>query len=607
MAGASPPWHRQFNTSLLVGAREPAGGVGYADPPIRTDRMHRGSRRGSTAVAMNDLAIASDDADGTEVAAGDDQDLARRRLSARLAAGVFAAYLLGAFVYLIIAFDDRFWFIGDDWGMLVDRSLSDPVGWFTPQNSHWSTVPTVSYVVLFKLFGLRTYLPYAIVVMVAHLVLVVLLRLVMRRAGVGPWTATIVAATFVLYGTGQQNIWFAIQISMVTSMVCGVGHLLLADHDGPFDRRDALGLAVGAVGIMASGVGPPLVAMVGLAVLIRRGWRLALIHTVPLAALYGLWSLWQKPLEQGTDAVGGDVGALVRFVRSAVIGVFEGIGQHAVVAALLAVLLVAGLVLAWAPLRGAELRRRMAAPLAMVVGGLLVLASAGSQRYLMGEEFARSSRYVAMGTALVLPALAVAAAGFIQRWRYSAPIVLGLVVIGVPGNIAALGDIDQGALTRYQAEQEFLLGAAQSPTLKDVAPDALPYPGEGSHQVTAAFLLQAKRDGRLPEPPPLTDKTRDKIETRLLMSQSAYGVELPGEQCRTYTEPIEVQPDEGERFAFDGAVVIAHAPEDADAYLGATSYSSTWSGRVVTTQRPHQKFQISAVGSAPTFVWCTTS
>jgi hypothetical protein len=346
------------------------------------------------------------------------------------------------------------------------------------------------------------------------------------------------------------------------------------------------------------------VAMVGLAVLIRRGWRLALIHTVPLAGLFFVWSLWQRPLE-GNEAVGGNLPALARFVVSAVVGVFEGMGRSPVVAAALGVLLIAGLVLAWAPLRGDELRRRIAAPLAMVVGGLLVLTSAGSQRYLMGEEFARSSRYVAMGTALVLPALGVAAAAFIRRWRISAPLVFAVVLIGVPGNIAALGDVSAGATARYQAQQRFLLGAAASPTLKDVAPDALPYPGEGIHQVTAEFLLHAKKLGRLPDPPPLTDNDRDKIETRLRLSQTAFGVELPGESCQTYTEPLIVEPDLGDRFAFDGAIVVAHEPDGAEAFAGATSYSSQWSGRVLIVQRPHQRFQISPNGDAPSFVWCT--
>lgn len=202
--------------------------------------------------------------------------------SARAAAVTFAAYLAVALVWLIVVAGDKHWFIGDDWGMLVERSLGDPVGWFAAQNTHWSTVPTVTYLGLFKIFGLHGYVPYMAAVVVAHLVLAVLLRTVMRRVGVGPWVATIVAGSFVLYGTGQQNVVFAIQISMVTSMVFGVGHLLLADHDGGFDRRDAVGLGLGLLAIMASGVGPPMVMMVGVFVLLRRGWRLALIHTVPV-------------------------------------------------------------------------------------------------------------------------------------------------------------------------------------------------------------------------------------------------------------------------------------------------------------------------------------
>jgi hypothetical protein len=559
---------------------------------------------------MNDVAVATDDDGGGTGAPppGDAGDAAaqRTRRHAQAALAVFAAYLVGAFVYLLISFDDRYWFIGDDWGLLVDRSLTDPLGWFVPQNSHWSTVPTVAYLAIYKVVGLRSYLPYAATVMVLHLTLAALLRVVMRRVGVGPWMATIVAGTFVLYGTGQQNIWFAIQISMVASMVFGVAHLILADHDGPFDRRDALGLAAGALGLMASGVGPPLVAMVGVAVLIRRGWRLALVHTVPLAALFVLWSLWQHPLDQGSAEIGTNLGSLAQFVRSALVGVFEGMGQSSVVAALLAVLLVVGLVLAWSPLRGEELRRRTSAPLAMAIGAVLVLASAGSQRYALGAEFARSSRYVAMGTALILPALGVAAAAIAHRWRYAAPVVVIVVLVGVPGNIAALGDIDQGALTRYRAEQEFLLGAVESPTASDVARDVYPYPGEGTHQVTVGFLIDSAATGKIPAPPPLTDKTRDKIETRLLMSQGAYGEALAGETCTTHTEPLVVEPDLGDRFAFNGAVTIAHGVGDApDAFAGGTSYSSQWSGRILTVQRPHQRFLVSAVAPATTFEWCT--
>ena len=46
---------------------------------------------------------------------------------------------------------------------------------------------------------------------------------------------------------------------------------------------------------MCSGVSLVMVAVVGLAVLIRRGWKAAAFQTVPLAAMYGTWYLVTDP------------------------------------------------------------------------------------------------------------------------------------------------------------------------------------------------------------------------------------------------------------------------------------------------------------------------
>ena len=81
------------------------------------------------------------------------------------------------------------------------------------------------YRVLFNLFGLRSYVPYQCVVVVAHLTTAILLRVVMRRAGVRPWTATIVASVFVLFGPGEENIVWAFQIGFVGAVMFGLMQL----------------------------------------------------------------------------------------------------------------------------------------------------------------------------------------------------------------------------------------------------------------------------------------------------------------------------------------------------------------------------------------------
>src|SRR4029079_6783938 len=134
--------------------------------------------------------------------------------------------------------------------------------------------------------GLHHYWTYQALLVATHVAVVVLLRVVLRRAGVRPWTATLVALSLLLFGAGSQNLVWAFQIGFVGSMAFGLGQVLLLDHEGPVDRRDVFGLGLGLLAIMSSGIGVSMVVVAGVAALLRRGWRVALLHTAPLAAAY---------------------------------------------------------------------------------------------------------------------------------------------------------------------------------------------------------------------------------------------------------------------------------------------------------------------------------
>ena len=133
----------------------------------------------------------------------------------------------------------RAWFVADEWDFLVHRSATSASDLFRPHNEHWSTIPILIYRALFQIFGLRAYVPYLLLVVSLHLVLAWLLWLVMRRAAVHRvdrrrrrWCC------FILFGSGHDNVLFAFNITFDGSLVFGVAQLLLADHDGPIDRRD---------------------------------------------------------------------------------------------------------------------------------------------------------------------------------------------------------------------------------------------------------------------------------------------------------------------------------------------------------------------------------
>jgi hypothetical protein len=148
---------------------------------------------------------------------------------------------------------------------------------------------------------------------------------------------------------------------------------LLADHDGGIDRRDWLGLLAGFAGLLCSSVALTMIGVVALATLVRRGWRIALLHSAPLAVVYALWFRAFRDSKTADD-VGythydlSSPGQVVRFVITGVSAAFDGMGQLPGVAWLLGALLVAGLVLAWRRFGWTDRRKCLALPCALLVG-----------------------------------------------------------------------------------------------------------------------------------------------------------------------------------------------------------------------------------------------
>ncbi|MBV9950526.1 MAG: hypothetical protein JO291_01145, partial [Acidimicrobiia bacterium] len=182
--------------------------------------------------------------------------------SGRIALIVFAIAIALAFP-LILYLGSFSWFLRDEWLFLAGRKLGSLNDLFRPHaRTHWSTLPIIWYRLAFRIVGLRSYLPYQAAVVALHLAIVVLLRAVMRRAGVGPWMATVGAAPFILFGPGSQNILWAFQVGFTGSIVLGLVQLLLGSHEGDVDRRDLLGIGAGVLGLMCSGVGVTMVLVV---------------------------------------------------------------------------------------------------------------------------------------------------------------------------------------------------------------------------------------------------------------------------------------------------------------------------------------------------------
>ncbi len=416
--------------------------------------------------------------------------------SARSALIVFLSAEVVALVYYMVI-SRKMWFFLDEWDFIAARTGGNLGDLFRGHHEHWVTVPVLVFRGLWWVFGLRTYRPYQLVIVLLHLGAAFLVRTVMRRVGVRPWIATVVAVVLVFFGSGYQNIVLPFQMTLVGSLVFGLVQLLLATHDGPFDRRDLLGLAAGAAGIMCSAVGVTMVVVVGIAVLIARGWRPALVHTLPLGALYVVW--YEVIGNQGFATYKANAADVVRFVIDLLGATFTALGHYRPVGILLGAILVVGLVVAWSPLDRATLRRKAAMPLALLIGAVLLLVLTGIGR-AGSSALKEKSRYLHLVAAMLLPALGVAADALIRRWRALLPVVLAALLVGIPGNLHAISRYMKTPLITGQARYErFMLSLPYVPIAKDSPRGIVPDP-QLAHFVTLGWLLDGAKSGRIPKP-----------------------------------------------------------------------------------------------------------
>ncbi len=429
------------------------------------------------------------------------------------------------------------WFFGDEWEFLGGRGLvGGHPGLFSPHNEHWSTPPILVYRALYSLFGVRSYLPYVIVLAAVHLVAAHLLWRVMRRSGADAAVATALAAVFVFLGAGSENILWAFQIGFIGSVACGLGAILLVDHEGPFGGRDVAGWAVLVVGLMCSGIGVPMVAVAAVTVLLRQGRRQGVagrsdtgrrpfdrlgLGRLGLGRLglgrLGLGRLGLGRLGWGRAALTVSVPAAVYVVWLRLAG-REGLGGRSydqlsklssyvwtgvsnalastVGSTLMAVLVLAGVV-AWMVWRRHLAVSRAAPAFACALGVALLFVVFALGRAGLGTAQAKASRYVYLAIALVLPVVGLMLTDLAARGRAIRAAVLTLVAVVMVYNAALLGDHARVEAVRERRVKGTLLAAADMAVRGEPMVGAVPDPTYDP-DVTIDILRRMQRDGKLP-------------------------------------------------------------------------------------------------------------
>ena len=242
---------------------------------------------------------------------------------------------------------------------------------------------------------------------------------------------------------------------------------------------------------------------------------------------------------------------MLSFVWTGLSTVFREMGQVPGVGLALGILLVAGLVLAWRPLDWNDLRQRAAAPAALLVGAVVFFAVAGLGRAsVFGPQFAHSSRYLYVGAALCLPAIAVAADAFWRRWRAVGVVAVALLVVGIPGNVDLIVHFEterQGSL----GQKDLVLALSQVPFAHEVPHGLHPIPEYGdAESVTIGWLLSGVRAGRIPVPGHVDPLTSAYAKFRLSLFQSQRATEHG--RCTALVHPVTRTLQQGQAVRING-------------------------------------------------------
>ena len=444
------------------------------------------------------------------------------------------------------------WFIGDDWGLLVGRSMTRPGDWFRPQNGHWSTVPLLVYHGLYSLVGVHHYWVFRAAIALTHVAIVVLTWLLARRLGVSPWLALLTVLPLILMGAAPTNLVSPIQVSQSGSVAFGLGMLLLVDHDGRLDRRDGAAVGLGVLSLASSGMGPIMVLVVGMFALLRRG---VMVAAVLMSIVMGTYVLWWK-VAGGASSTNSelDPDTMLRWAYQGMTATFSLPTQYSLSGLVLAGIVVAGMVRlvmsrGWRTFRGTD-----ALLLALIGGALLNFAAVSTQRWFLGPEYARTDRYVYVAVVLLLPVMAVAFQQLAGNRSWLAVVLALPLLLGMPANTARLF---RDPAFRFTSLETLFTGAVASPLATQVSPELVLEPNAlTGREVTIGWLLAAEREHKLPPTPVLSDEQRAEIDMRLSISRQTIEPS-PATSCEEHTGPVRLELLRGDIVRVAQSVTLA--------------------------------------------------
>jgi hypothetical protein len=144
---------------------------------------------------------------------------------------------------------------------------------------------------LASIFGLVSYTPWAITVVVANVFVIWVVRGYMTRIGVHPILAAVTSPLFLLIAPlGTLSYWTFDQVFIVTLAMNFMHFALTTGNNSAITKRDVIGAAISTLAVFIFSISVIAIPVIAFIQVWHRRWTRALIAIVPLV-FYGLWTV----------------------------------------------------------------------------------------------------------------------------------------------------------------------------------------------------------------------------------------------------------------------------------------------------------------------------
>lgn len=366
-------------------------------------------------------------------------------------------------------------FFYDEWDFIQNRRAWNPAAFLEPHNEHLVLLPAFIFKVLFSVFGIGSYWPYAVMLVITHIACALVLYALLRT-----WTSNEIAVAgtvvFLFVGTGWEVLLWPFEVVVTISLATGLGALLATRAETR--RGDILACALLIASLASASLGISFVIGVAALIATRPGVVQRLYIVAVPAVLYGAWYL----IYAESSAKASNIQQIPIFIADSAAAAWAGvfgmnpeIGRAIMVASAIAVVIVL--------VKNLADRRMIAALLvvAAITWALLCLSR-------FGIATPSTPRYVYPGVALMLALGAVMLGRRTMASPTARAVILVLLAASLMTNIGVLKD--GGKMWRdYSAQVTAGLGAMT--LVRDEVPAGFQPNAQYAPQVTAGPYFAA--------------------------------------------------------------------------------------------------------------------